>query len=60
MGSLAIPCCTPSILTFELAEQAKQFQEGFGGRIGSIQEAFDFLEEEMTPGGRKGCPNCPA
>ena len=49
MGSVAAPCCNPSILTFENEEQARNFQHGFGGRIGSLKDAFDFLEEEMTP-----------
>ena len=58
MGSMAAPCCTPSILTFEHETEAEQFQRGFGGRIGTLREAFDFLEEEMTPGGARGCPQC--
>ena len=49
MGSMAAPCCNPSILTFENEEPARKFQAGFGGRIGFLQEAFNFLEEEMTP-----------
>jgi len=61
MGSTAAPCCTPSILTFESEEQAKRFQAGFGGTIGSLQAALEFLEEEMTMGGsKKGCPHCAA
>jgi hypothetical protein len=60
MGSSAAPCCTPSILTFENEDQAKRFQAGFGGSVGSLQEALDFLECEMTMGGKKGCPHCAA
>jgi predicted transcriptional regulator len=59
MGSSAAPCCTPSILTFEAEEQAKRFQAGFGGTVGSLQAALEYLEEEMTMGGgKKGCPHC--
>jgi hypothetical protein len=49
MGSAAAPCCNPSILTFENEEQARNFQQGFGGSIGSLKDAFDFLEGEMIP-----------
>ena len=49
MGSVAAPCCNPSILTFENEEQARNFQQGFGGSIGSLKDAFDFLEGEMIP-----------
>ena len=60
MGSSAAPCCTPSILSFENEDQAKKFQSGFSGSVGSLQEALDFLECEMTMGGKKGCPHCAA
>ena len=58
MGSLATPCCTPSILTFEQEDEARQFQQGFGGCLGTLQEAFAFLEAEMSPDGTKECPQC--
>ena len=61
LGSSAAPCCTPSILTFENEDQAKRFQAGFGGSIGSLQEALTYLKDEMTMGGEnKGCPHCAA
>jgi len=60
MGSSAAPCCTPSILSFENEDQARRFQSGFGGSVGSLQEALDYLECEMTMGGKKDCPHCAA
>ena len=61
MGSSAAPCCTPSILAFENGDQARRFQTGFGGKVGTLQEALDFLQEEMSlESGRKGCPHCAA
>ena len=60
MGSSAAPCCTPSILSFENEYQARRFQSGFGGSVGSLQEALDYLECEMTMGGKKDCPHCAA
>lgn len=61
MGSCAAPCCTPSILTFENEDQARRFQAGFGGEIGALQSALDYLQEEMAmDGGKKGCPHCAA
>ena len=61
MGSSAAPSCTPSILAFENGDQARRFQAGFGGKVGTLQEALDFLQEEMSlESGRKGCPHCAA
>ena len=61
MGSCAAPCCTPSILTFENEDQARRFQTGFGGRVGPLQDALDYLQEEMSmDGGKKSCPHCAA
>ena len=59
MGSSAAPCCTPSILTFENEDQARRFQTGFGGEVGPLQKALDFLQDEMSmDGGKKSCPHC--
>lgn len=57
MGSAAAPCCHPSILTFEDLEVARRFQTGFGGTLGRMSDAVDFLQEAMSVGGG-GCPNC--
>ena len=59
MGSAASPCCSPSILTFENEDQARRFLAGFGGKVGSLQEALEYLQEEMAMGvGRTVCPHC--
>ncbi len=59
MGSAASPCCTPSILTFENEDQARRFRIGFGGKVGPLHEALEYLQEEMTMGGGKSvCPHC--
>jgi len=61
LGSAAIPCCKPSMLTFEDEEMARRFQAGFGGSLGRIEDAASFLLEEMSLH-RDGddCPHCAA
>jgi len=61
LGSIASPCCLPSMLTFEDPEMAKRFQGGFGGLLGGLDDAIRYLKEEMSlhrDGG--GCPHCAA
>lgn len=61
LGSAAVPCCKPSMLTFEDAEMAKRFQNGFGGTLGSLEDATRFLQEEMSlHRDEEGCPHCAA
>ena len=61
LGSVAAPCCKPSMLTFEDAEMAKRFQVGFGGNIGNLEDATNFLREEMSlHRDEEGCPHCAA
>ena len=60
-GSEAAPCCHPSILTFEDEQMARRFQSGFGGTLGSLNDAIRFLREEITLNPDKdGCPHCAA
>lgn len=61
LGSVVIPCCHPSMLTFEDEKMARRFQTGFGGRLGRLPEALDYLQGEMrlTHDGA-GCPHCAA
>jgi len=59
MGSVVAPCCQPSILTFENEEMARRFQDGFGGRLGKLQEALEFLQHELNVNQSNcACPNC--
>jgi hypothetical protein len=61
LNSIISPCCQPSILTFENREMATRFQNGFGGIIGSMQEALEFLRLELTLDKTGGlCPHCEA
>ncbi len=61
LGSVAAPCCHPSILTFEDEQMARRFQTGFGGTLGSLNDAIRFLREQMTLNPEKdGCPHCAA
>ncbi|BCR04215.1 hypothetical protein DESUT3_12840 [Desulfuromonas versatilis] len=61
MESAAAPCCHPSILAFENQEMARRFQAGFGGRLGGLQEAIDFLEQDLALNkGESSCPHCAA
>ena len=61
LGSAAIPCCRPSMLTFEDAEMARRFQSGFGGTVGKLEDAITYLQEEMSLHREGGdCPHCAA
>lgn len=57
LGSAASPCCHPSVLTFKSEEMARRFQTGFGGRLGRLEEAIRFLQEEMAL--HRDDPDCP-
>ena len=46
--SSATPCCHPSILTFADEAEVVTFRSAFGGVIGRIAEALDFLRTELT------------
>jgi hypothetical protein len=60
-GSAAVPCCRPSILAFADDGNARRFQAGFGGTLGRLEDAINFLQDEMTfnPDG-SSCPTCAA
>lgn len=62
LGSLVVPCCRPSMLTFEEEAMARRFQRGFEGRIGRLADALDYLRGEMSlhHQGKEGCPHCAA
>jgi hypothetical protein len=61
LGSVVIPCCRPSMLTFEDESMAKRFQRGFGGTIGRLANALDYLHDEMSLHKEgDGCPHCRA
>lgn len=61
LGSAAVPCCKPSMLTFEDADMAKRFQHGFGGTVGTLKDAINYLQEEMSlHREEEGCPHCVA
>lgn len=59
LGSEVIPCCRPSMLTFEDQTMARRFLVGFGGRIGRLDDALDYLRREMSLHREgDGCPHC--
>lgn len=59
LGSEVIPCCRPSMLTFADQTMARRFQVGFGGRIGRLDDALDYLRQEMSLHREgDGCPHC--
>ena len=59
LGSVAAPCCHPSILTFENEQMVHRFQTGFGGTVGGLNEAIKYLREAMILDPDKdGCPHC--
>lgn len=61
LGSASVPCCRPSMLTFEDADMARRFQIGFGGILGNLESALSYLQEEMSIArDENGCPHCSA
>ena len=61
LGSIVVPCCRPSMLTFEDEEMARRFQRGFNGRVGRLEDALDYLRAEMSLHQEgEGCPHCTA
>jgi hypothetical protein len=59
LGSVAAPCCHPSVLTFEDEQMARRFQTGFGGKVGRLNESIMFLRESMMLNpDQDGCPHC--
>ncbi len=61
LGSVAAPCCHPSILSFEDEQMVRRFQTGFGGTVGRLNDAIRYLREEMVLDPEKdGCPHCAA
>lgn len=61
LGSVVVPCCRPSMLTFEDQAMARRFQLGFGGQIGRLSDALDYLRKEMSLHREGGeCPHCSA
>ncbi|MCM2265735.1 MAG: DeoR family transcriptional regulator [Desulfuromonadales bacterium] len=61
LGSVVVPCCHPSMLTFEDEAMARRFQTGFGGRLGRLSNALAYLQDEMRLHHEgSGCPHCAA
>ncbi len=59
LGSMVVPCCRPSMLTFEDEEMARRFQGAYGGSLGRLEAALDYLQEAMRPErGEGGCCCC--
>lgn len=46
--SLDLGCCKPQALPFELKEHAKNFTQGFGGKIYSFKEAMKIVYDKMA------------
>lgn len=40
-------CCTPTVIAFQKNVDANRFQKGFGGRVLSLTETTNYLENEM-------------
>lgn len=61
LGSVVVPCCHPSMLTFEDEAMARRFQTGFGGQLGRLSKALAYLQDEMGLHHKgSGCPHCAA
>jgi hypothetical protein len=56
-GRNAEPCCSPSILAFTDVEQARRFQIGFGGILGTLDETVErFRNSTQTTTRRRHLP----
>jgi len=42
---VAAPCCSSSVLTFEIEESARCFQAGFGGEIDTFEQILERLKQ---------------
>lgn len=61
LGSVVVPCCHPSMLTFADEAMARRFQAGFGGQLGRLPKALAYLRDEMgLHHESSGCPHCAA
>lgn len=58
LGGVVANCCKPSILTFDDEQMARRFQKGFGGELGSFNDALEFLKKDMSMHAAEGCPHC--
>jgi hypothetical protein len=59
LGSVVVPCCRPSLLTFEDEAMARRFRLGFGGEVGRLADALVYLRREMSLSqDQGGCPHC--
>ncbi len=58
LGSIVAHCCKPSILTFDDQEMAQRFQQGFGGEVGSFENALAYLEKDTAIHSGSSCPHC--
>ncbi len=47
-NSMAVPCCQPSILSFGVEAEILNFRSGFGGAIGRLEQALEFLRLEQA------------
>src|SRR5699024_10937200 len=45
--AIRITCCQPQVLAFDLKENAERFIQGFGGHTYQLQEALQFMEDEL-------------
>lgn len=51
VGSQISLCCEPSVLCFTSDEDARSFQQGFGGKVCGMDEAVETLQKLMRLGG---------
>ncbi len=45
LGSDLTVCCVPGVLSFGSRQDAEKFQKGFGGIIGNMEEAIEYLHK---------------
>ena len=53
LNTMADVCCRPAILTFAKESEISNFRRGFGGVIGRLAEALEFLQIESKLANKK-------
>ncbi|MCS7204374.1 MAG: DeoR family transcriptional regulator [Leptospiraceae bacterium] len=48
VDSLAVPCCSPSVIAFNNKEDAERFTKGFGGKVLNFVDAYNELKNRSS------------
>ncbi len=57
VGSSAVPCCSPSVISFISKDDAEKFQKGFGGKVMNFIQAYQEIIDRMSLNVKDCCSN---